>query len=143
MIAVMEDGMVRGAGEVMGSHDVRAYRRLALSIPGAVEGSHMGAPDFRVGKAMGGKIFATLAYGHKGLGTLMLSPEQQAMFVAEAPKYFSVVAGGWGKSGATLVRVDAPENVLAGALSTAFQAVVAKQAVKKSVGTKSTAKKKA
>ena len=45
--------------------------------------------------------------------------------------------------GMTLVRVDAPESVLAGALSTAFHQVVAKQAVKKSVGKKRvTAKKK-
>ena len=32
------------------------FRRIALSLPGATEGSHMGHPDFRVG----GKIFATL-----------------------------------------------------------------------------------
>jgi hypothetical protein len=126
--------MKSGADEA--TADVSAYRRLALAMPGAVEGEHMGAADFRIGKAMGGKIFATLAYGHKGLGTLMLTPEQQAMFIAEAPEYFSAVAGGWGRAGATLVRVDAPESVLAGALSTAFQAVLAKQAVKKSVAAK-------
>jgi len=34
------------------------------------------------------------------------------------------------------VRVDAPESVLAGALSTAFHHVAGKQAVKKSVGKK-------
>ena len=33
------------------------FRRLALSLEGAEEGSHMGAADFRVG----GRIFATLA----------------------------------------------------------------------------------
>jgi hypothetical protein len=134
MIAVMEDGMKKPAGaeseEVL--HDVSAYRRLALAMPGAVESSHMGAPDFRIN----GKIFATLAYGQKGLGTLMLTPEQQAMFVAEAPEYFSASPGGWGRMGMTLVRVDAPESVLAGALSTAFHTVLAEQAVKKSVGKK-------
>jgi hypothetical protein len=114
-------------------HDVSAYRRLALAMPGAVESSHMGAPDFRIN----GKIFATLAYGQKGLGTLMLTPEQQAMFVAEAPEYFSAAPGGWGRMGMTLVRVDAPESVLAGALSTAYHYVLAKQgAKKKSVGKK-------
>lgn len=112
------------------------YRRLALALPDVVESSHMGAPDFRIN----GRIFATLAYGHKGLGTLMLSPEQQAMFVAEAPEYFSAVAGGWGRMGATLVRVDAPENVLAGALSTAFHHILAKQSTKKRVVAKSKAK---
>jgi hypothetical protein len=113
-------------------HDVSAYRRLALAMPGAVESSHMGAPDFRIN----GKIFATLAYGQKGLGTLMLTPEQQAMFLAEAPEYFSAAPGGWGRRGMTLVRADAPESVLAGALSTAFHTVLAEQAVKKSVGKK-------
>ena len=33
------------------------FRRIALSLDGAEEGSHMGAVDFRVG----GRIFATLA----------------------------------------------------------------------------------
>ena len=134
MIAVMEAGMKKRAGAESEAvlHDMRAYRRLALAMPGAVEASHMGTPDFRIN----GRIFATLAYGDKGLGTLMLTPEQQAMFVAEAPEHFSEVAGGWGRAGATLVRVDAPESVLAGALSTAFHHVLAKQAVKKSVATK-------
>jgi hypothetical protein len=124
--------------DVAVSHDVSAYRRLALALPGAVEGAHMGAPDFRVG----GRIFATLAYGAKGLGTLKLSVEQQAMFLAEAPEYFSAAPGGWGRMGMTLVRVDAPESVLAGALSTAFHCVVAKQEDKKSLGkTRGAAKK--
>ncbi len=119
--------------------DVSAYRRLALAMPDAVEASHMGAPDFRIN----GRIFATLAYGEKGLGTLMLSVEQQAMFLEEAPEYFSAAPGGWGRMGMTLVRVDAPEDVLAGALSTAFQHVLAKQVGKKSVGKKSVVKKRA
>ena len=126
--------------DVAGSHDVSAYRRLALAMPGAVEGAHMDAVDFRINE----KIFATLAYGAKGLGTLKLSVEQQAMFLAEAPEYFSVAPGGGGRMGMTLVRVDAPESVLAGALSTAYHYVLAKQAVKKSVGKKRVgAKKKA
>jgi hypothetical protein len=125
--------------DVAGSHDVTAYRRLALEMPGAVEGSHMGAVDFRIGEGAAGRIFATLAYGAKGLGTLMLNAEQQAMFLVEAPEYFSAAPGGWGRMGMTLVRVDAPESVLAGALSTAYHYVVAKQAVKKN----SAAKKKA
>jgi hypothetical protein len=64
------------------------------------------------------------------------------MFVAEAPEYFSAAPGGWGRMGMTLVRVDAPESMLAGALSTAFQAVLAKQAVKKGVGEKRVGAKK-
>ncbi len=135
MIAVMEDAMVRASAE---GWDVSVFRRLALALPGAVEGSHMGAVDFRVG----GRIFATLAYGAKGLGTLKLTPEQQAMFLAEAAEYFSAAPGGWGRMGMTLVRLDAPESVLAGGLSTAFRNVVEKQAAKKSVGKKRAGAKK-
>jgi hypothetical protein len=134
MIAVMEDGMAKRAVK-SDEVDVSTYRRLALALPGVVEGSHMGSVDFRVG----GRIFATLAYGTKGLGTLKLNVEQQAMFLADASEYFTAAPGGWGRMGMTLVRVDAPEEVLKGALSTAFQQVVAKQAGKK----KSAAKKKA
>jgi hypothetical protein len=103
------------------------YRRLALALPGAVESSHMGAPDFRIND----RIFATLVYGAKGLGTLKLTPEQQTEFIAEAPEYFTPAPGGWGRMGMTLVRVDAPESVLAGALSTAFHQVLSRQATKK------------
>ena len=38
------------------------FRRIALSLEGAEEGSHMGAADFRVG----GRIFATLALQEEG-----------------------------------------------------------------------------
>lgn len=107
------------------------YRRLALMLPHAVEDSHMGAADFRVEWAGKRRIFATLAYESKGLGTLMLDVEQQAMFLAEAPEYFSAVPGGWGRTGATLVRLDAPESVLAGGLETAHRHVMGKMRASK------------
>jgi hypothetical protein len=98
--------------------DVQDFRRIALSFVGAEESSHMGSPDFRVG----GRIFATLASQDKGFGNLMLMPEQQAEFVAEAPEVFLPVPGGWGRSGATHVRLDAVgEDVLRGALETAWR----------------------
>jgi len=60
------------------------FRRIALSLDGAEEGSHMGHVDFRVG----GRIFATLASEKQGFGNLMLTPEQQTAFVAEQPNLF-------------------------------------------------------
>ncbi len=102
------------------------YRRVALALPHAVEDSHMGAADFRIEIAGKRRIFATLAYESKGLGTLMLDAEQQAMFLADASEYFSAVPGGWGRMGATLVRLDAPESVLAGGLETAHRHTLAK-----------------
>lgn len=78
----------------------------------------MGAVDFRIG----GRIFATLAAVSQGYGNLMLTPEQQAMFVAEEPKIFLPIAGGWGRNGATHVRLaEANEDLLAGALRTAWK----------------------
>jgi hypothetical protein len=99
------------------------FRRIALSLEGAEEGSHFGAADFRVG----GKIFATLAHAGKGYGNLMLSPEQQAAFVEEMPEVFLPVAGGWGKGGATHIRLGkAGEDVIEGALRAAWQLRVEK-----------------
>ena len=94
------------------------FRRIALSLDGAEEGSHMGSADFRVG----GRIFATLASQQQGYGNLMLTPEIQADFARDQPTMFLPVAGGWGKSGAThLVLANATEDVMAGALRTAWQ----------------------
>jgi YjbR len=99
------------------------FRRIALSMEGAQEGSHMGAVDFRVG----GRIFATLAAVSQGYGNLMLTPEQQVEFVAERPDVFVPIAGGWGRNGAThVVLAAANEDLLAGALRTAWKVRVDK-----------------
>ena len=101
------------------------FRRIALSLEGAEEGSHMGSPDFRVG----GRIFATLAAEKMGYGNLMLSPGQQAAFVAEEPEIFIPIAGGWGRNGATHVRLAAAnEDLLLGALRTAWKLRIEKNA---------------
>jgi len=105
------------------------FRRIALSFEGAEEGSHMGAVDFRVG----GHIFATLASVEKGFGNLMLTPEIQAEFVADAPDVFVPVAGGWGRMGATHIRLaKADRNVMTGALSTAWKLRVDKNTASRS-----------
>jgi len=101
------------------------FRRIALSLEGAQEGSHMGAADFRVG----GRIFATLASESHGYGNLMLTPEQQAAFVEDLPKMFVPIAGGWGKMGMTHIRLAAAnEDVLRGALHAAWRLRVEKNA---------------
>jgi hypothetical protein len=107
------------------------FRRIALSFDGAVEGSHMGATDFRVG----GHIFATLASVKDGFGNLMLTPEVQAQFVTEAPDLFVPVAGGWGRMGATHIRLaKADRDTLTGALQTAWKLRVEKNAAGRSRG---------
>ena len=107
----------------------RDFRRIALSLDGAEEGSHMGAVDFRVG----GHIFATLASVKDGFGNLMLTPEIQAAFVGDAPDVFLPVAGGWGRMGATHIRLaKATRDVLEGALHTAWRLRVDKNATARS-----------
>src|SRR3984893_18733826 len=99
------------------------FRRIALSLEGAEEGSHMGAADFRVGS----RIFATLASEDKGYGNLMLTPELQAQFVEELPEVFLPIPGGWGRMGSTHIRLaKAHEEVLTGALRTAWKFLVLK-----------------
>jgi len=78
----------------------------------------MGAVDFRVG----GRIFATLASEKQGFGNLLLTPEQQAAFVEELPEVFLPIHGGWGRNGATHVRLAVvSEDILEGALRTAWK----------------------
>jgi hypothetical protein len=94
------------------------FRRIALALPEAVEGSHFGNADFRVA----GKIFATLALEREGYGVLLLSPEQQAGMVEDAPDVFSPVPGGWGRQGATRVRLaKVAPGILEGALRMAWR----------------------
>jgi hypothetical protein len=82
----------------MNSND---FRRIALSLEGAEEGSHMGAVDFRVG----GRIFATLASEKMGYGNLIIRPDLQADLVRQNPDLFLPVSGGWGRMGATHIRL--------------------------------------
>ena len=101
------------------------FRRIALSLEGAEEGSHMGHPDFRVG----GRIFATLAAVENGFGNLMLDPEQQKAFVDELPEIFLPIPGGWGRNGATHIRLAAAtEDVVHGALQVAWKLRIVKNA---------------
>jgi hypothetical protein len=94
------------------------FKRIALSLEGAEEGSHMGAVDFRVG----GRIFATLASQSKGYGNLALTPEEQSVFCAELPDVFLPISGGWGRMGMThIVLEQASEDVLRGALQAAWR----------------------
>lgn len=114
------------------------FRRIALSMEGAEEGSHMGAVDFRVG----GRIFCTLAHVKQGYGNLMLTPEQQATFVEEMPDAFLPIAGGWGRMGMTHIRLaEASEDVMMGAVRTAWQNRVEKDRSTKKPAKKAAAKK--
>lgn len=114
------------------------FRRIAVSLEGAEEGAHMGAADFRVG----GRIFATLASVKEGYGNLMITPELQAAFMADRPDLFLPVHGGWGRMGATHIRLAvADEDSLRGALHTAWKLRLEKNAKSSRKGTAATSKK--
>jgi hypothetical protein len=99
---------------------VDGFRRIALGLPEAAESAHMGHPDFRVR----GKIFATLGYPDSGWAMVKLTPEQQQAFVETHPKTFAPVKGGWGRRGATNVRLRAASaRTLRSALVTAWRNV--------------------
>ena len=96
------------------------FRALALALPESAESSHMGQADFRVRN----KIFATLPDLDKDLrdrGMVKLTPEQQALYVAEHAA-FHPVPGGWGKGGATYVQLDtADAAIVRRAIETAWR----------------------
>ena len=94
------------------------FRRIALSLPEAVESSHMAHPDFRCG----GKIFATLGYPDAAHGMLKLTPEQQQPLLKKSPATFAPCAGVWGQRGATSVHLpSAKVATLRPLLETAWQ----------------------
>ncbi len=101
------------------------FRRIALSLPGVAEYSHASLPAFRIG----GRKFASLASQAQGYGNLMLTPEQQASFVEEAPEVFLPIPGGFGRMGHTHIRLAAAnEDVLTGALRAAWKLHTAQNA---------------
>ena len=103
------------------------FRRVALGLPGAIEGLHQGHVDFRTGK----RIFATLGYPDENWGMVKLTPEQQSMVVEAEPKIFRPVPGGWGKGGATNVRLaKADPTTLKSALTMAWQNIAPKPRTK-------------
>ena len=104
------------------------FRRLALSMPEAVEQSHMGHPDFRVR----GKIFATLAYPDGTTGMVKLNPEQQYDVLRGHPETFVAVNGAWGRQGATYVQLErADRAAVEGAMRSAWGNVVEKKPARK------------
>jgi hypothetical protein len=89
---------------------VAQFRRLALSLADTEERAHMGHPDFRVA----GKIFATLGVPDKDSGMVKLTPEQQKLYVERDPDTFAPVKGGWGRGGATNVRLKTADVEIVG-----------------------------
>lgn len=95
----------------------KEFRQIALSFPETSESQHMDHPDFRVR----GKIFATMGYPDAAWVMVKLTPEQQEEFVRAEPEIFVPVKGGWGRKGATTVRLkSAKKTSLRTALTAAW-----------------------
>lgn len=100
------------------------FRRLALSLPQAVERSHHAHPDFRVRN----KIFATLGYPDARWGMVKLTPEQQAEVLRAAPDAFRPAAGAWGRSGSTVVLLSTMKTaILRPILQRAYENIAARK----------------
>lgn len=100
---------------------VNQFRRMALDLPDVEERAHMGHPDFRVR----GRILATLGYPDKGHGALMLTPEQQTVYVSAEPEVFKPATGAWGRAGSTVVRLsEAHAETVGEAMTSAWRKAV-------------------
>jgi hypothetical protein len=102
------------------------FRRIALGMKDAVEGAHMGHPDFRVN----GRIFATLrADGRSGM--VVLTPDEQEAYVSAHPEAFSPESGAWGRAGCTRVRLEAAdEDTVGEAMTVAWLSTASKPPVR-------------
>ena len=104
-----------------------AFRALALALPDAEEGAHMGHADFRAN----GRIFASLGSPNDGHAMVKLSPDDQAMRVEGAPQVFRPAAGAWGREGSTLVALPAADAAaVEGALACAHALAMSKRPAK-------------
>ena len=93
------------------------FRGIVLKMDGAIEGAHMGHPDFRAN----GKIFATLYPGGES-GMVKLTPEQQQEFMRRDSVAFVPATGAWGRQGCTTVKLAAmDEDMLGEAVTLAWQ----------------------
>ena len=103
---------------------VAEFRRLALSLPEAIEAPHFDATSFRVNK----KIFATLGEA-AGRAVVKLTREQQEMMSAAEPKVFAPVPS-WGKHGWTYLHLaNADADIVRSALTTSWRNVAPKKLV--------------
>jgi hypothetical protein len=105
------------------------FRKMALEIPAAIEGSHMRHPDFRVA----GKIFASLGVPKEGWGMVKLTPEQQRAFIEKAPAVFKPCSGSWGRQGYTNVYLpSAKASIVCTALNAAAKNIAKRKQKKTS-----------
>jgi len=103
--------------------DIKTFRNLALSFPGAQELPHFELVSFRFKK----KIFATF-WQKENRAMLKLSLVDQSVFCSYNNKVFFAVPGGWGKQGATFVDLKkVRKDMFLDALTTAYKNIALKK----------------
>ena len=99
------------------------FRRLALALPEAEEGAHMGHPDFRVRR----RIFATL-WPDDGVGVVKTTREEMEALVDARPDVYE--ARPWGATSWLRIQLaEADADEVADLVSEAWCAVAPKQVV--------------
>jgi hypothetical protein len=102
------------------------FRALVLAHDGALEGAHMGHPDFRAN----GRVFASL-HTQDRFGMVKLEPEEQRVLLHDHPESFTPSSGAWGRQGCTnVVLATANRTAVRGAIRLAFDAAMARTPAK-------------
>lgn len=97
------------------------FRDIVLALDGAVEGAHMGHPDFRAN----GRVFASLHSADR-FGMVKLAPDEQAVLLRDHPESFEPSAGAWGRQGCTnVVLATASRPAVRAAARLAYAAIMA------------------
>jgi hypothetical protein len=104
------------------------FRRIALSMPEALEVNRRGHSEFRVER----KTFASLEGVANAVAVVNLTSEQQSMFMNAAPGAFVPAPGGWGRLGSTNVVLASAEGaIVEDALAAAWRNVAPKSLLKR------------
>ena len=111
---------------------VKAFRQMALALPGSEEKPHFDIPSFRVKN----KIFTTL-HEKTNRAMIKLSIIDQSVFCAIDSSIIYPVPGGWGKAGATFFELKkVKKDILKDALLQSWMGIAPKQEVLKYKGEK-------
>ena len=102
------------------------FRALVLAHDGAVEGAHMGHPDFRAN----GRVFASL-HTQDRFGMVKIDPAEQRVLLRDHPESFTPSPGAWGRQGCTnVILADAGKTAVRGAIRLAFEAAMTRAPAK-------------
>ena len=96
------------------------FRKIALSMPYALEKPHHKRSGFRV-DAPRGKMFATMI-ADETEANVFLSIEEQEMLCSAEPVIFYPVPNKWGEKGATTIRIaKADSSTLTSAITMSWR----------------------